>query len=656
MGPVNISFPQSEFREAYTKTYASKSDAIGDLYQSHENYSDHCLFDRATRTIFPQARDRDPESHLPTNGQGLELLWLPMQSFPNSRCIEGGDKSFETFGNFGFGRISPSEEFRADHLDRIHTSSHIWDQNMSFWDSDGECDDLEDTVPLEYSSSTVDRDSNRLCYPYIKITVREVSNSISRDPTYENDQAKSAEMNDPYRIRVDNETAGEYIGSIFSSSIDSTMTDRKSKQPDSDSAECVWSKIEDSRPEEAERVKTWAELGKDFLDVYAPFDQIGTEQRAKVAVHNALSTRGGLLDDFVYESGAASSYNSSKIHNSSKMDQQIWSRDKGSDDGVTFHHVEDIVKYESAKEPSSQAAKMPFAIDCKDPTQGRGPKEVVHKQESDKSSERDTDVKGKSKEKSELAMSFLSAWAESDIFRENWYLKKEQEPTPDARLIETEFTNNTRISHYVPNFADSHQIETNQSNANSKTGRASSFRNSFVLLQDQPKTAEGKTSKETVGQFDTAKFVAGHSEPLPRTPHEVMKYPMTENRTGGKAAHQKQRVPTPTYPEAEEASSLPPAQRLLADLNWVNSFAASTSILNSDAGKIQAPRPHIRTVLAPIVPSSHNPETTYPAAYISDAETEVSEDFGEKLRRYGRTREDEKDNEEQWWRDFVLYG
>jgi hypothetical protein len=40
----------------------------------------------------------------------------------------------------------------------------------------------------------------------------------------------------------------------------------------------------------------------------------------------------------------------------------------------------------------------------------------------------------------------------------------------------------------------------------------------------------------------------------------------------------------------------------------------------------------------------------------SQAPTEIDEKFGEPLERYSREQQDEKEQEERWWRDFMLYG
>jgi hypothetical protein len=67
--PFHIVYPSSEFCESHTKTYLSKSRAFGDLYQNHSGFSDYCLFNRSTRTYYPQAlSDLVPE--LPQSKDG----------------------------------------------------------------------------------------------------------------------------------------------------------------------------------------------------------------------------------------------------------------------------------------------------------------------------------------------------------------------------------------------------------------------------------------------------------------------------------------------------------------------------------------------------------------------------------------------------------
>jgi hypothetical protein len=671
IGPVNVGFPQSEFRAAHTKTYASKSDAIWDLYQNHDNYSDHCLFDGATQTIFPHASDTDFKSHPPADSEGLEFLWLPMESFPDSRRLGVENKSPEMFSNSSFRTISLSEEFRVDRLDDILNNLYIRDQSTPVWGSEGDCGDPEGIVPLEHPSS-VERDSNDLGYPDVRISVREISNSISRGLTCGKDLAELVGMDNLNDKTLDNEIARRYINSIFSSSNDSLLTDQKSKPAGSNSADSVWSKIEDSRAEQAKRVKTWAELGKDFLDIYAPFDQINPEQRAQLAVYNALSVRGGLQNDFATECETPSSDSS---HNSNEIDQSIRSRDGDSDGGITLRHIEDIARCESAKEPSPQATEELCTMN-REATQGQGP-EVVYRQPPKHPEE--VDITSESEQSGELAMPFLSLWAESDEFRGKLYMK---EPALCTQSIGPKFDNaifdleNSQVEASESTLANGRHW----SCARSETLRTSLFEKNLTLPHEQSGAAEG-ASKEASSRCISAEIVACFGEQSLGTSNGFMEFPITENQRDDKITNWKwkcpdsamggsvaakvaidmefdqtmRRVPILTYAPAEKSSSLPLAQTPFADLNRMNSFVSPT-FLDSDSGVMQIPRPNVRNVLAPKVLTSDNPETTRHTVHGSDAETEESETFGEKLRRYERAKQDEKENEEQWWRDFVLYG
>jgi hypothetical protein len=56
------------------------------------------------------------------------------------------------------------------------------------------------------------------------------------------------------------------------------------------------------------------------------------------------------------------------------------------------------------------------------------------------------------------------------------------------------------------------------------------------------------------------------------------------------------------------------------------------------------------------ISSSQSPQAQPTSRPASEADTEASENFGQKLQRYSRADDDEKENEDRWWTDSISYG
>jgi hypothetical protein len=80
MGPFQIHYPDTEFIKATWKTYPSKSAAFGDLFGRYQDYSDYCLFQRETSTLYLKPKSYWPDpSDLGLGSGKYDCFYLPME-------------------------------------------------------------------------------------------------------------------------------------------------------------------------------------------------------------------------------------------------------------------------------------------------------------------------------------------------------------------------------------------------------------------------------------------------------------------------------------------------------------------------------------------------------------------------------------------------
>jgi hypothetical protein len=83
------------------------------------------------------------------------------------------------------------------------------------------------------------------------------------------------------------------------------------------------------------KTKTWADLGVEFIDKYAPNKDADDQKRAVDAARNFLRIHGN--------------FTSSDYDPVTKPQRKTWSRDRDGSEDISFLHIEDIARYETLR-------------------------------------------------------------------------------------------------------------------------------------------------------------------------------------------------------------------------------------------------------------------------------------------------------------------
>ncbi|OBT64900.1 hypothetical protein VE03_06459 [Pseudogymnoascus sp. 23342-1-I1] len=297
MGPFHIHFPKTEFGEAHHETYQSKSDAIGSLFQSVIEYSNCILFDRGSNTFHPQPKGYvfipvEEQSNRPK----LECIWLPIQ--------------FKRFKDMGLNQgLSPN---------RCAGSTCGGDHQLSgFTECGGDAPATSTIQPEEPQSITRTSSNNSLLDLYL-------GTSEGEQQRTEAGKLKQPEAKPITALPIHLEAE---LGEPASpQELDSSL----------------WSKIDDgviTQPLAADyiigKTKTWADLGAEFLDKYAPNKNADGQKRAVDAARNFLRVHGKLNSDY---------------DSVTRPQRKTWSRDRDGSEDISFLHIEDLARYETLRD------------------------------------------------------------------------------------------------------------------------------------------------------------------------------------------------------------------------------------------------------------------------------------------------------------------
>jgi hypothetical protein len=294
ISPFHIDFPKTEFGEAHHETYQSKSDAIGSLFQNPVEYSNYILFDRGSSTFYPQPKGYVFKSLDEKSKPKLECIWLPMQ-----------------FGNFrGMGL---SQELS---LNRCAGNRRGGDHQPSdVGECEGDAPATSTTQPKEPQSiiSTPSNDSLLDLYlgtPEGKQQRREAGKFKQPEVTLATTVPISLEkpLGEP--------ASPPKLGYLCADIDDGVITEPLA-------AECSIGKT-----------KTWADLGVEFIDKYAPNKNADAQKRAVDAARNFLRAQGKLTSD--YDSVIT-------------PQRKAWSRDRDGSEDISFLHIEDLARYETLR-------------------------------------------------------------------------------------------------------------------------------------------------------------------------------------------------------------------------------------------------------------------------------------------------------------------
>lgn len=295
MGPFHINFPKTEFGEAHHEMYQSKSDAIGSLFQNEVEYSDYILFDRGSSTFYPQPkgyifRPLEEQSEHPK----LEWFWLPMQ-----------------FGRFKGMSLSQELSLNGCASNRRGSEHQLSD----IGECEGDAPDISTTQSEEPWSITSTSSNDSLPDLYFGTSEGE------------HHRTEAGKLKQP---EVKPDTA-----------LPIPLTTPLGEPASPQNPNNIWDEIEEGVITElldadcrVKRTKTWADLGVEFIDKYAPYKNADGQKRAVDAARNFLKVHGKFTSDY---------------DSVTRPQRKTWSRDRDGSEDISFLHIEDLARYETLR-------------------------------------------------------------------------------------------------------------------------------------------------------------------------------------------------------------------------------------------------------------------------------------------------------------------
>lgn len=308
LGPFRINFPKTEFGEAYNETHQSKSDAIGSLFETVVEYSNYILFDRGSSTFYPQPKGYvfsplEEQSKQPK----LECIWLPMQ-----------------FGRF-------PEMSLNGYVDTRRGGDHHLPDIVEY---EGDAPAASITQSKAPKSMTSTSSNNSLLDLYF---------ATSEDERQEADASK------PKQPEATTDTA---LPAPLTTPLGEPATPPKLGR--------LWDEIDDeviTEPLNADRstwkTKTWADLGIEFINKYAPNKNADNQKRAVDAARNFLIAQGKYTSDYDLVT---------------RPQRKTWSRDRDGSDDISFLHVEDLARYETLRAEYRRHMALDFEMSSSNST------------------------------------------------------------------------------------------------------------------------------------------------------------------------------------------------------------------------------------------------------------------------------------------------
>jgi hypothetical protein len=700
--PVHIVYPPSEFCKAHTKMYISKSSAFGDLYQNHSGFSDYCLFDRSTRTYYPQAISDTVPELLQSKDEKLEVLWLPLEMFPGDPLIGQTDKEDDCLDIFNehvsesdkplsSGEVCCSLSPDSDSLlasnvkdsefaafNKVESTASSSSHNTDAHLGDGAWVGYTDSAP--HADMVGVSHSN---YTMTLISTREVSSSLTESLVSEDLEPNPADMDDSYEIAVDSDTARLYLGSLFSST-ESLRSTREVGVTHSNSVKSILSKLRDAQPEETKHVKTWVEMEREFLDKFAPGSHMSPHRRGRIAVYEAFKKLEGLADSSDDEDALSANDSDSGFQDGPDGEHEKWSRYWEAYMGFSFEHVEDITKCGPIREEtrttknSSHVREGSYESLCVDSSN------KVH-------------AKGKGKESVELPHRAHVPLLEFATFRDRFGDTAMEQQAADPDLSTTK------------GMSKSHNIE--EDGIDICRGCNMATLGSHCKLGSEEYSDTDSTAITMLSGYMFTHYAEQLGE-LPAEAHYEEQYHFENENDDQSILSAFSDRPTDVASNFSVVgnASVPPPTELPkmdagagSDIDQLSIWPKNEKIGLATAMTVQVCRPPTRAGLAPLLPgrstslnsglftwpeASSGPPPSRPRLAIrkrvltpnkripgplteflsqknpifrgtspspSEADTEASENFGQKLHRYKRIEEEEKEND-LWWTDSISYG
>lgn len=294
IGPFHIDFPITELGETHHETYQTKSEAIGSLFQSVGDYSDYILFNRVSNTFYPQPKGYIFSPLEQTINPTLECVWLPMQ--------------FDQFKDMGSGQEQSSSRWAANRRAGDHQVLGV-----------GEC---EGDTPVTSTSQSEDSQS---------LTSTSSNNSLL--DLYFGTMGTEQQRFDIGKLKQPNVKPATALPIALATPVE----DPASLQKLDDISDYIGDEVITSSLVadcSVGKTKTWAELGVEFIDKYAPSKDADDQKRAADAARNFLK----IHENFT-----------SYYDPVTRPQRKTWSRDRDGSEDISFLHIEDLARYETLR-------------------------------------------------------------------------------------------------------------------------------------------------------------------------------------------------------------------------------------------------------------------------------------------------------------------
>lgn len=698
--PVHVYYPPSEFRTATTKTYLSKSNAIRDLCQNCDGLSDYCLFDRNTRTFYPQTLS-DPVPDLSqSSNEWLEVFWFPLEMFPAVSLInrmerENGksdilDQCTTDLNGLSLTGDAPASASNSDFIATTivkdaNAAVSYGAEGIALSSNDSDDAYLEYGAWVGYSNLSPHADAEGVKEPnycLTNINAQDASGTITGGMTSEDLQPTRDDMEDSYNMVLNSATKRLDLDS--SSSCESLQPAGQAKASLPDSANSIWRKSKDSQPEGAKKAKTWLELERDFLNKFAPDSQMSPRQRGRLAVYESFKKLSGWLGSPEDHETIAQGDSDLGSQNAPSTEKEKWLRYRDAYEGAAFYHVEDIAKYKTTEEAVTKIPMPSYVRAGSTQSLSDGPCSTVDLnckgdkidgiiqcvQESlvELGASRNH-VGEKCLEKQAAGLAVTSTKRATDSL-------KPQEDRPESSL-----NSESGIFGSGPKCGSGESFSTEDIPIPMPAGYK------FTKYAKQLTEVQGDTFGEELMSYEDEYAGQGISSGLPSIPtgttfstpvsknickpsppneatktkvgnasHAAERSSSTENENFGLAISATVQVLPPAVgvsfatSRSEYSTSTKPGCPMNTEA--LSGVTPPTSLLVA-RNRVLTPSKRMTNPLTELLSQQSPAARSAPA---SEADTELSENFGHKLRRFGHAEEDEKENEDWWWRDSISYG
>jgi hypothetical protein len=270
---VRVEFPKTVNLGAHAEIYESKSKAIAALYEYKlSELSNFCTYDPATQTIFAHALESSVPNPAVLKQAGLEVLWLPMQK-EICKLIQNREKTqHKTALSLTETNLAATQEHP------IFGTSAGGSLNLDTLSTHNDGMLAANLYNAGFRGSQFESGAE-----FIDPNPGGPSSSLQIDPASPQREEEASIFDDDYFLEVDPDLARSFLGSQYSEASRSSSPNGNRLSPndliETDLAkELLWSADEN---EKAKPMKTWMDLGREYLAEHPPQNAWGSEEDTK---------------------------------------------------------------------------------------------------------------------------------------------------------------------------------------------------------------------------------------------------------------------------------------------------------------------------------------------------------------------------------------